>query len=172
MKSSNENVRIFFRRKTVHYKFRLQQQECQALFPTKVWVCGSGLKTQPEGQALSKISVLGDVDSGKQKCLPSFASANKVINKDKHMEMLIQHVMAWIRRVYTDGAYAVQQGRQQSSLHIRPRKLKNFWSWKMRTSWGWSCNPCRYPTSVPWSPPSGRVWSTRPAKSLTGSWSP
>ena len=110
MKSSSENVRIFFRRKTVHSKSRLQQQECQALFPTKVWGCGSGLKTQPEGQALSKISVLGVVDSDKQKCPPSFASANKVINKDKHMEMLIQHVMAWIRRVYTDGAYAVQQG--------------------------------------------------------------
>ena len=67
-------------------------------------------KTQPEAQALSKISVLGVVDSGKQKCPPSFASANKVINKDKHMEVLIQHVMAWIRRVYTDVAYAVQQG--------------------------------------------------------------
>ena len=114
MKSSSENVRIFFRRKTVHSKSRLQQQECRALFPTKVWGCGSGLKTQPEGQALSKISVLGVVDSGKQKCPPSFASVNKVINKDinkdKHMEMLIQHVMARIRRVYTDGAYAVQQG--------------------------------------------------------------
>ena len=55
--------------------------------------------------------MLGVVDSGKQKCPPSFASANKVINKDKHMEVLIQHVMAWIRRVlYTDGPYTLQQG--------------------------------------------------------------
>ena len=54
--------------------------------------------------------MLGVVDSGKQKCPPSFAGANKVINKDKHVEVLIQHAMAWIRRVYTDGAYAVQQG--------------------------------------------------------------
>ena len=54
--------------------------------------------------------MLGVVDSDKQKCPPSFASANKVINKDKHMEMLIQQVMDRIRRVYTDGAYAVQQG--------------------------------------------------------------
>ena len=40
-----------------------------------------GLKTQPEGQTLSKISVLEVVDSGKQKCPPSFASANKVITR-------------------------------------------------------------------------------------------
>ena len=93
-----------------HYKSRLQQEECQALFPTKVCGCGSGLKTQPEGQALSKIGVLGVIDSGKQNSPPSFASANKVINKYKHMEVLIQHVMAWIRRVYTDGAYTFQQG--------------------------------------------------------------
>ena len=110
MKSSCENVRIFFRRFFFHYKSRLQQEECQALFPTKVCGCGSGLKTQPEGQALSKIGVLGVIDSGKQKSPPSFASANKVINKYKHMEVLIQHVMAWIRRVYTDGAYTFQQG--------------------------------------------------------------
>ena len=54
--------------------------------------------------------MLGVIDSGKQKSPPSFASANKVINKYKHMEVLIQHVMAWIRRVYTDGAYTFQQG--------------------------------------------------------------
>ena len=100
----------FFRRKTFHYKSHLQQQECKASIPTKIWGCGSGLKTQPECQALSKISALGVVDSGKQKCPPSFASANKVINKDKHMEVLMQHVMAWIRRAYTDGPCTLQQG--------------------------------------------------------------
>ena len=103
VKSSSENFWIFFRRKTFHYKSRLQQQECQALFPTKIRGCWSGLKTQPEGQALSKMSVLGVIGSGKQKCPPSFVSANKVINKDKHMEVLIQHVMAWIRHVYVTG---------------------------------------------------------------------
>ena len=56
------------------------------------------------------MSVLGVIGSDKQKCPPSFASANKVINKDKHMEVLIQHVMAWIRHVYTDVAYTFQQG--------------------------------------------------------------
>ena len=75
----------------------------------KVCGCGSGLKTQPEGQALSKIGVLGVIDSGKQKSPPSFASCQQGDQQVQAHGGADPACHGWITRVYTDGAYTFQQ---------------------------------------------------------------